>query len=109
MHLLTFGAVAMFCHQRLAADRPDSAHLTEFYLWMSIGGVVGGLCNALLAPVLLTTIFEYPLAMLLASMVRETRAEDEVHPLLSQEAGRLRSDSVRDGVGARLLRHELSA
>lgn len=80
IHLLTFGAVAMFCHQRLAADRPDSAHLTEFYLWMSIGGVVGGLCNALLAPVLLTTIFEYPLAMLLASMVRETRAEDEVHP-----------------------------
>jgi hypothetical protein len=80
MHLLTFGAVAMFCHQRLAADRPDSSHLTEFYLWMSIGGVVGGLCNALLAPVLLTTIFEYPLAMLLASMVRETRAEDEVKP-----------------------------
>lgn len=78
MNLLMFGAVAMFCHQRLAADRPDPAHLTEFYLWMSIGGVLGGLCNAILAPVLFATIFEYPLAMLAASLVRETRPGDEV-------------------------------
>ncbi len=77
LHLLMFGAVALFCHQRLAADRPDPSHLTEFYLWMSIGGVLGGLCNALLAPVLFATIFEYPLAMLVALLVRETRPADE--------------------------------
>ena len=79
MHLLTFGAVAMFCHQRLAADRPGTSLLTEFYLCMSIGGVLGGLLNALLAPMMFSTIFEYPLVMLVATLFRETRAEDETH------------------------------
>jgi len=78
LHLLMFGIVALFCHQRLAADRPASSNLTEFYLWMSIGGVLGGLCNALLAPVLFSTIFEYPLVMLIATFFRETRSEDNV-------------------------------
>jgi hypothetical protein len=76
LHLLMFSAVAMLCHQRLASDRPDSTRLTEFYLCMSIGGVMGGLCNAILAPTLFTTIFEYPLMMFVASLFRETRSED---------------------------------
>ncbi len=78
LHLLMFSAVAMFCHQRLASDRPDSFHLTEFYLCMSIGGVLGGLCNAILAPALFTTIFEYPLMMFLATLFRETRTQDNL-------------------------------
>ncbi len=76
LHLLMFFSVTLFCHQRLAAHRPDASHLTEFYLWMSIGGVLGGLFNALIAPNLFVTIFEYPLAMLVASHLRETRPED---------------------------------
>ena len=43
LHLITFFVTAMVCHGQLAADRPPPGHLTEFYLWMSLGGVVGGL------------------------------------------------------------------
>jgi hypothetical protein len=77
LHLLMFSAVAMFCHQRLANDRPESSRLTEFYLCMSIGGVLGGLCNAIVAPTLFSTIFEYPLMMFIATLFRETRADDK--------------------------------
>lgn len=76
MHLLMFFTVAMFCHQRLADDRPRAEHLTDFYLWLSVGGVLGGMFNALLAPSLFVTIVEYPLVMVLASYLRETRDEE---------------------------------
>src|SRR5262249_14649911 len=52
LHLGAFFIAAMVCHGELAADRPAADHLTEFYLWLSVGGVLGGLFNALLAPVL---------------------------------------------------------
>ena len=47
LHLATFFVTAMVCHGQLAADRPEPSQLTEFYLWMSLGGVVGGLFSAL--------------------------------------------------------------
>ena len=50
LHLATFFVTAMVCHGQLAADRPPPGQLTEFYLWMSLGGVVGGLLTALVAP-----------------------------------------------------------
>ncbi len=69
LHLAAFFLAALLCHGSLAADRPDPAHLTEFYLWMSVGGVLGGLFNALLAPAVFNTILEYPLAVLLAGLL----------------------------------------
>jgi len=76
LHLLMFFTVTMLCHQRLAGDRPDAEHLTDFYLCMSLGGVLGGMFNALIAPSLFSTILEYPLMMIAASLMRETRAGD---------------------------------
>ena len=66
LHLLTFFVGELLCHGRLAADRPAPEHLTEFYLWLSVGGVLGGGFNALLAPVIFHSIVEYPLALVLA-------------------------------------------
>jgi hypothetical protein len=66
LHLLTLFAVAMVCHGELAIDRPAPRHLTEFFLWMSVGGVIGGLFNALLAPLIFNGIVEYQLAMVVA-------------------------------------------
>ena len=40
----------MVCHGRLARDRPLANNLTEFYLWLSLGGVLGGVFNTLVAP-----------------------------------------------------------
>lgn len=66
LHLLMFVAAALICHSELAKDRPASSHLTEFYLWMSVGGVLGGMFNALLAPLVFNRVLEYPLVMLVA-------------------------------------------
>ena len=62
-HVLALFVVAMVCHGELAKDRPDAQHLTEFYLWMSVGGVLGGAFNALVAPVIFSRVLEYPLAL----------------------------------------------
>src|SRR5216683_2110976 len=68
-HLAVFFVAAMACHGELARTRPSPTHLTEFYLWMSFGGVLGGLFNALVAPNVFQSVQEYPLAMVLACML----------------------------------------
>jgi SAM-dependent methyltransferase len=73
IHLLCFFLTALMCHQALVARRPDPAHLTQFYLWMSFGGVVGGAFNAFLAPVIFNSVWEYPLVLALACLVRPGR------------------------------------
>jgi SAM-dependent methyltransferase len=65
-HLLLFFGFAMFFHGQLAQDRPHTEHLTEFYMWMSVGGAAGGLFNALLAPALFDWSVEYFLVLALA-------------------------------------------
>ncbi|HEY7423985.1 MAG TPA: hypothetical protein VH682_07100, partial [Gemmataceae bacterium] len=66
LHLTTLFVVSMVCHGELARDRPAPKYLTGYFLWMSVGGVLGGLFNGLLAPVIFTGIIEYELAMVLA-------------------------------------------
>lgn len=69
LHLLTFFLAAMACHGELAGRRPPARHLTAFYLAMSVGGVLGGAFNALVAPLLFDRVAEYPLAVVLACLV----------------------------------------
>ena len=66
LHLAAFLVIAVACHGVLAEDRPAAGQLTEFYLWMSFGGALGGAFNALLAPLLFTEVLEYPLGLVLA-------------------------------------------
>jgi hypothetical protein len=75
-HLLVFFLAAMVCHGELWQRRPGPAHLTEFYLWLSLGGVLGGLFTALAAPVIFTSILEYPLLLVLACLVRPAAVID---------------------------------
>jgi hypothetical protein len=56
--------IALACHGALNAKRPGAEHLTQFYLIMSLGGVLGGAFNALLAPVIFDNVFEYPLMLI---------------------------------------------
>ena len=67
--LVPFFAIALYCHMRLATLRPldNDARLTEFYLFLSIGGALGGIFNAFIIPHIVERTIEYPL-MLLASM-----------------------------------------
>jgi hypothetical protein len=68
-HLMVLWVVAMVCHGELARLRPGTARLTEFYLWMSVGGVLGGVFNALIAPLLFRGVVEYELAIVLACVL----------------------------------------
>ncbi len=69
LSLIYFFVAALTCHTRVADLRPGAKHLTEFYLWFSLGGVLGGIFNALLAPLIFTSVVEYPLMVLLACLL----------------------------------------
>ncbi|MEP7344460.1 MAG: fused MFS/spermidine synthase [Gemmatimonadaceae bacterium] len=69
-HLLAFFVTTMVCHRELADSRPRPEHLTEFYLWMSLGGVLGGAFNVLVAPLLYQSVVEYPFALIIALGLR---------------------------------------
>lgn len=69
IHLGWFFFAALLGHSRLSEDRPAPDRLTEFYLWISVGGVAGGVFAALLAPVVFESILEYPIAIALALLL----------------------------------------
>lgn len=70
LHLAVFASTALVLHGELAALRPAPAHLTEFYLWMALGGALGGAFNALVAPLVFDSIMEYQLVLVLACFLR---------------------------------------
>jgi hypothetical protein len=67
---------ALICHLALARARPAADRLTEFYLWVSLGGVLGGAFAALLAPVIFNNVYEYPLALAAACLFRARAPSD---------------------------------
>ncbi len=70
IHLLLLFVAAVMCHARLAEERPSTRYLTEFYLLLSIGGALGGVFVSLLAPLLFDRVWEYPLAIVAALLLR---------------------------------------
>lgn len=69
VHLAAFFLIVMSCHSSLSQSRPAAAKLTHFYLWISLGGVLGGIFNIFVAPHLFTNITEYPLMIFLSVAV----------------------------------------
>lgn len=65
-----FFVTAMVAHGELVRRRPDASRLTEFYLWMSFGGVLGGLFAGLLAPLLFNAVIEYPILLVAGLLCR---------------------------------------
>lgn len=72
-HLGAFFFTALVCHSALAEGRPPASRLTEFYLFMSLGGVIGGAFTAFVAPVVFQTVVEYPVVLALAVLARPWR------------------------------------
>ena len=70
LHLLLLYCGALLCHTRLAESRPDPQHLTEFYFWIALGGVLGGVFTATLSPLIFNTVLEYPLIVALLPFFR---------------------------------------
>jgi len=82
IHLLGLFWICLACHGELARKRPAAAHLTEYYLWLALGGVLGGIFNALVAPLIFTSLLEYPL-MLIAVCLLVPRRPEDARPLRS--------------------------
>ena len=74
-NLAAFFIAAMICQMLLYKSRPQAASLTEFYAWMSLGGVLGGIFAAIIAPQIFNTVIEYPLLMLAAFALRPDIAQ----------------------------------
>ncbi|PZQ58497.1 MAG: hypothetical protein DI544_13875 [Sphingomonas taxi] len=66
MALLLLFMIAVALHTQLYRLRPEPARLTGFYLAMSLGGALGGVFAALLAPTLFDWTWEYPILILAA-------------------------------------------
>jgi len=61
--------ISLYMHAYLVETRPEASRLTQFYIFMSLGGVLGGVFNALVAPVLFTGIAEFSLILLVSGLV----------------------------------------
>ncbi len=70
LHLAVFAATALVLHGELAASRPAPEYLTGFYLWMALGGALGGVFNAIVAPLLFKSIAEYQIVLVAACFLR---------------------------------------
>jgi hypothetical protein len=69
-HILILFIGALLCHTALAARRPQPAHLTEFYFWLALGGALGGVFAAVVAPSIFKTTVEYPLLVAVIAFFR---------------------------------------
>ncbi|MFY0568340.1 spermidine synthase [Archangium lansingense] len=84
VHSAALFSGALLCNGELYRIRPAPRHLGAFYLWGSVGGALGGVLVQLVAPRLLNSYLEYPLALgaccLLAALVLLRRAPQETLP-----------------------------
>ena len=69
-NLVAFFVIALTCHGELARRRPAARHLTAFYMWMSTGGMIGGISAGLIAPHVFSSVAEYPILIVLAILCR---------------------------------------
>ena len=63
LYLVGLFASCMVCHGELARLKPDPAHLTRFYLMISLGGALGAVLVAIVAPLVLAGYFELGIAL----------------------------------------------
>jgi hypothetical protein len=70
LNLAVLFITAMVCHGELVRRRPPARYLTEFYLWLAAGGVIGGIFAGLIAPNVFNWVAEYPLLIVAGLLCR---------------------------------------
>ncbi|MFU8788933.1 MAG: fused MFS/spermidine synthase [Methylobacter sp.] len=104
LHLLAFFFAVMVCHGELAKKRPHTRHLTAFYLIMSFAGMLGGMFNTFVAPFVFNAVYEYPIMIIAALMLRPGQINSPLRqmiaPALLLSVGLIIHASVND-----LLQH----
>jgi spermidine synthase len=69
LNLTAFTLISLACHGEAYRLRPGASRLTEFYLWTSFGGVLGGVFAGIIAPHLFNYTYEYPVLIVAALLV----------------------------------------
>jgi hypothetical protein len=69
LNLFIFVLIALACHGEVYRIRPHRSRLTEFYLWISFGGALGGLFAGLIAPNVFDNIYEYSILLATALLI----------------------------------------
>jgi SAM-dependent methyltransferase len=59
----------MVCHGELARRKPAAGNLTYFYLLVSLGGALGGLFVAAIAPLVFPALFEFPIVIAFSALL----------------------------------------
>ena len=80
LHPVLVFAAGCACHGRLADLKPAPSKLTEFYLWIAIGGLLGGVFNAMIAPAIFPMLIEYPLMIVAAAFLLSNNDEHQPWP-----------------------------
>jgi spermidine synthase len=58
-----FFVICLIAHGTLYELRPSVDHLTVYYLLIAVGGFIGGISISLIAPVILSGLYEYPILL----------------------------------------------
>ncbi len=72
IYIVTFTITAYLLHATLANDRPKTKNLTEFYLFMALGGALGGSFNAFIAPAILHDVYEFQYVFVFSLLLNPT-------------------------------------
>ena len=75
LHFALMFGVALWSHLLLSRSKPDPAYLGEYYLWISVGGVLGGIFASLLSPLWFNGPWEYGITLILASFLKPNTKE----------------------------------
>ena len=75
LYFIGMFVACMVCHGELARLKPDPAHLTRFYLMISVGGAVGAVLVAIAAPLLLPGYYELGIALVLLALLLPYRLQ----------------------------------
>jgi len=106
---IAFFLACMVCHGELARLKPHPAHLTVFYLMISIGGALGGVFVALIAPAAFNAYYEFPIAIVfcaiavMASLYRETEGIFRRDLLGWPSIGLVTTVALLTGLNARII------
>ena len=98
LNLAVFTLIALACHGEAYRRRPAAGRLTEFYLWTSFGGVIGGIFAGLIAPNIFNNIYEYPILIVFALLVLPGMFADGLHKALREAAPWLVAAAVAAGL-----------
>jgi SAM-dependent methyltransferase len=83
---VVLGGACLYCHGTLARTRPAPAHLTRFYLSISLGGALGSILVGLAAPALLRVDFDLEVGMLALAAVLLFRSWKRRPPAVASAA-----------------------